>query len=93
MDFRQAKPKFTSKGNHMGHFLALALWAFGLGDLVFGYPGILGTVAAWVLGILIVAHIAETLFVLRRIRRSTEPFWPNLLKSFVFGYFHIRRYL
>lgn len=77
----------------MGHFLALALWAFGLGNLVLGYPAILGTIAAWVLGILIVAHIAETLLVLSRIRQSTEPFWLNLLKSLVFGYFHIRRYL
>ncbi len=77
----------------MGHGFALALWAFGLGNLVLSYPGTVGTVAAWVLGLLIVAHVAETLFVLKRIRQSQEPFWPNLFKSLVFGYFHIRRYL
>ncbi|OSP53588.1 DUF1145 domain-containing protein [Pseudoruegeria sp. SK021] len=77
----------------MGHILALALWAFGLGNLVAGYPGIFGTLAAWALGLLIAAHIAETLFVLKRIRQSSEPFWPNVFKSLVFGYFHIRRFL
>jgi uncharacterized protein YhhL (DUF1145 family) len=50
-------------------------------------------VAVWALGLLVVAHMAETLYVLNRIRRSAEPFWTNVAKSFVFGYFHIRRYL
>lgn len=77
----------------LGHVLALAVWAFGLGNLVFGYPGVWGALAVWVLGLLVIVHLAETLLVLNRIRQSHEPFWPNIVKSFFFGYFHIRRYL
>lgn len=71
----------------------LALWAFGIGGLLVGYPGIVGTVALWVLGLLIVSHIVETLFVWRRMRQAPEPFLPNLVKSFIFGHLHNKRYM
>lgn len=77
----------------MGHSLALAVWIFGLGNLFIVYPGACEMFASWVLAILIVVHTAETLFVLNRVRQSPEPVCLNVLKSFVFGYFHIRRYL
>ncbi|MBJ6373129.1 DUF1145 domain-containing protein [Sedimentitalea arenosa] len=77
----------------MGHALALCLWAFGLLNLLYAYPGIWATIASWLLGGLVAAHAAETAFVWRKLRQSPEPFWPNLLKSFVFGYFHVRHYL
>jgi uncharacterized protein YhhL (DUF1145 family) len=72
----------------MGHALALGVWAFCLMNLVYPYPGAWATIASWMLGLLLVAHVAETLLVWKRLRQSPEPFWPNLLKSFVFGYFH-----
>lgn len=77
----------------MGHALALGVWAFCLMNLVYPYPGAWATIASWMLGLLLVAHVAETLLVWKRLRQSPEPFWPNLLKSFVFGYFHIRLYM
>ncbi|MDO6456308.1 DUF1145 domain-containing protein [Celeribacter halophilus] len=72
--------------------LILALWAFSLGGLFVGYPGVLGTVAIWVFGLLVVSHVAETLFVLGRIRQAPEPFLPSLIKSLVFGHLHNRQY-
>lgn len=75
------------------YILVLAVWCFGLGNLFVGYVGIWGTIASWVLGLLIVSHVAETLFVLNRIKQSPEPLWRNVIKSLVFGHAFNRRFL
>lgn len=70
----------------------LGAWIFCLGNLFFSYPGAWGTTAFWALGILIVSHIAETMFVLKKIKASPDPFLPNLIASFIFGHAHNHRY-
>ena len=73
--------------------IILAIWAFGLVNLIVTYPGIWETIAYWTLGLLLISHIAETLFVFKRIKAAPEPFLPNLISSLAFGHLHNRRYM
>lgn len=70
----------------------LATWAFVLANLVIGYPGVWGTIATWGLVVLVVSHLAETALVFKKIKSSSEPFWPNLVASLIFGHAHNVRY-
>lgn len=71
----------------------LVIWAFGLGNIAVAYPGVWGAIAVWTLGILVVSHTAETLFVRKGIKAAKTPFWSTVLASLVFGHAHNRRYL
>ena len=71
----------------------LFLWAFGIGSLFVDFSGVWNTVGYWTLGFLVVSHIAETLFFIKRMKKRPEPLLPNVISSLVFGIIHNRRYL
>lgn len=68
-------------------------WLFAIGHFFFPYTGLAGTIATWLFWILVISHLAETLFVFKRIKADSEPLLPSLISSFVFGHLHNKKYM
>jgi len=75
----------------MAKIAVVGAWLLGIAAILFLDPGTRGAATARLLvGVLAGAHVIECLVFLPRLRRAGGSLAGQLLKTFVFGIFHIR---